>query len=400
LEAHWRGQKVVDLEVAFLWGGCPIDPIPTAKPERQLAPVNIPEPRTAEEWSVAVRRVLTHYHCCDQSSAGAQFDSTVQGRTVVGPYGGKNHLMPSSIYVSAPLRGRPYGMITTIAFNPLYGDVDPAVMTKLMMIEAITKAVVAGADYREMVLCDNFYTPRVRPEVAWDLQQMVETISDFSIEIGVPFISGKDSSSGTFEAAGVKIEVPATLAVSAMGRLLDVSKVVTKDFKRAGNRVLILGQVSPRALSGSVYADTYGQRGDRLFDAYDAATIRALWDVLHALHQQGCYVSGSAIAEGGVLPRLFEAAWGAGLGVRVDLDGAAPGRRDGILFGEFVGSVLLEVPPECHVEPLLGGMPYRKLGHVTEKPRLVLAEADRILWQEDTAVLTESWSKVFREVVE
>jgi len=85
-----------------------------------------------------------------------------------------------------------------------------------------------------MVLCDNFYTPRVRPEVAWDLQQMVETIADFSVEIGVPFISGKDSSSGTFEAAGVKIEVPATLAVSALGRLRDVSKVVTKDFSGWG----------------------------------------------------------------------------------------------------------------------------------------------------------------------
>jgi len=62
LEAYWRGQKVVDLDMPFLWGGCPIAPIATAKPERKLAPVNIPEPRTAEEWSNAVRRVLTHYH--------------------------------------------------------------------------------------------------------------------------------------------------------------------------------------------------------------------------------------------------------------------------------------------------------------------------------------------------
>jgi len=130
--------------------------------------------------------------------------------------------------------------------------------------------------------------------------------------------------------------VPATLAVSVLGRLPDVKKVVTKEFKRAGNRIIILGQVDPQALSGSVYADTYGQRGDRLFDAYDAATICALWDALRALHQAGCYVSGSAIAEGGILLRLFEAAWGSGLGVRVNCDVSAPGRRDGLLFGEFV----------------------------------------------------------------
>ena len=309
-------------------------------------------------------------------------------------------MMPSSIYVSAPLRGKPYGMITTIAFNPLYGDVNPAVMAKLMMVEAITKAVVAGADCRDMVLCDNFYTPRVRPEVAWDLRRMVETVADFSVEIGVPFISGKDSSSGTLEAAGVKIEVPATLAVSVLGRLPDVRKVVTKEFKRAGNRIILLGQVDPQALAGSVYADTFGQRGDRLFDAYDATAICALWDALRALHQEGWYVSGSAIAEGGILLRLFEAAYGSGLGVRVNFDVATPGRRDGLLFGEFVGSVLLEVPPDCRVEPLLGGLPHRELGHVNQEPRLVLAEANKILWQEDTAALAESWRKPFREVVE
>ena len=68
-----------------------------------------------------------------------------------------------------------------------------------------------------MVLCDNFYTPRVRPEVAFELNAMVETIAQLSLELGVPFISGKDSSSGTLEAGGRRIDVPPTLAVAADG---------------------------------------------------------------------------------------------------------------------------------------------------------------------------------------
>ena len=204
LEVEWRGKKVVDLDMSFLWGACPIDPVAVAKPGRRLAPLGVAEPRKTAEWAAAVRRVLTHYHCADQSAAGSRFDTTVQGRTAIGPYGGKNHRMPTSIYVSAPLRGKSYGVLTTLAFNPFYGEVDPAAMARLMMFEAITKAVVAGADYRRMVLCDNFYTPRVRPETAWDLKEMVETIADLSLALGVPFISGKDSSSGTFEAAGRK----------------------------------------------------------------------------------------------------------------------------------------------------------------------------------------------------
>src|SRR5712692_6679394 len=218
LVAWWRNQKVVDLEMAFLWGACPLDPISRAAPERHLQVVNIPEPQSVEEWSAAVRRVLTHYHCADQSAAASGFDTTVQGRTALGPHGGRNHRMPTDLYVSAPLRGKPYGVVTTVAFNPFYGEIDPAAMARLMVIEAITKAVAAGANYHEMVLCDNFYTPRIRPEVAWDLRRMVESIPHLSLALVVPFISGKDSRSGTFESAGHKIEVPPTLAVVALGR--------------------------------------------------------------------------------------------------------------------------------------------------------------------------------------
>ncbi|MGD0921341.1 MAG: AIR synthase-related protein [Terriglobia bacterium] len=400
LEATWRGQKVVDLEMSFLWESCPIDSIPVAEPKPQLTPLNIPEPRAAEEWSNAVRRVLTHYHCADQLPAGSRFDTTVQGRTAVGPYGGKNHRMPTNIYVSAPLRGKTYGVISTVAYNPFYGEISPAAMARLMMLEAITKAVVAGANYREMALCDNFYTPRVRPEMAWHLKQMVETISDLSVELGIPFISGKDSSSGTMESAGRKIDVPQTLVVSVLGRVPDVKKIVTKEFKRAGNKIILVGRFDPDALGGSVYADCYGQRGDHLFDAYDAASIRTLWDAVLRLHSQGGYVSGSALAEGGVLLRLFEAAFGSGLGARIDLDVSASGRKDGLLFGEFVGSALLEVPAGCDLRQSFAGIPCTTIAEVTSEPELVLASSGKVIWQESISTLAEGWAKTLREVVE
>jgi phosphoribosylformylglycinamidine synthase len=411
LEAIWRGQKVVDLEMAFLWEACPIDPLQIARPERTLQPLSIREPRTQAEWAAAVRGVLGHYHCADQSAAGCRFDTTVQGRTAMGPYGGKNHTMPTNVYVSAPLRGKPYGMITTLAFNPFYGEIDPAGLARLMIIEAITKAVAAGADYREMVLCDNFYTPRVRPDIAWDLRAMVETISDMSVALGVPFISGKDSSSGTFETAGRRIDVPPTLVVAAMGRLPDVRKVVSKEFKRPGNRLVLVGICDGEALGGSVYADSCGQRGDRLFDAYDANSVRLVWDALLRLHAQGAYVSASAIAEGGILLRLFEAAWGSRYGAQVSLDAfsakpavratqTAQERKDGAIFGEFVGSVLIEVPPELNLNGQLGDVPYRVIGEVLPHPQLILLDREKVVWQETTAALGEVWSRTFREVIE
>lgn len=403
-EATWRGQAVTDLEMSFLWGACPIEPVELTKPERKLEPLNLPPLGTHEDWSRAIHGVLSHYHCADQSPAGVRFDSTVQGRAVVGPYGGRNHRMPTNIAVSAPLRGKPCGLVTTVAFNPLYGDIDPAAMARLMVIEAITKAVVAGVDYREMVLCDNFYTPRLRPDVAWDLKAMVSAIAELSVQIGVPFISGKDSSSGTFEAAGRRIDVPPTLAVAAMGRLPDVKRVVTKEFKRAGNRLLIVGSSEGAALGGSVYADLRGQRGDRLFEGGDAAVARDSWDALLASHRAGRYASGSAVAEGGVMLRLFEASLGSGLGAKLDLS-ASPGRQMGsaqsegateLLFGEFIGSVLIEVEADT---PLAFGIPYREIGEVTAQPELEIRTEAGEMVRETMTNLEASWTRTFREVV-
>ena len=455
LEATWRGQQVADLEMSFLWGGCPIDPIETKQPVRCLKPLSFPEPHATGKWAGAVASVLGHYHCADQSAAGSRFDTTVQGRTVVGPYGGRNVRMPTNIYVSAPLRGKPYGVITTVAFNPLYGDINPEVMSRAMMIEAITKAVVAGADYREMVLCDNFYTPRVRPEVAWDLERMVQAIADLSVELGVPFISGKDSSAGTFEAAGRAIHVPATFAVAVLGRVPDVKGIVTKEFKRPGNKLVLLGGSDADALGGSVYADTHGQRGDRLFDTGDKVSVRSVWDWLLELGRQRRYVSGSAIAEGGLLLRLFESCLGSGLGARVNLDAAestpsppaplpqggeggsnfdsassgkpegvnrekalpsppwgrgAGGegvwstttrciRHDALLFGEFVGSALIEVAPQGLGE-VPGDLPYRMVGEVLKDSRLELVENGALVWQDRVSALDRIWSETFREVLE
>jgi phosphoribosylformylglycinamidine (FGAM) synthase-like enzyme len=127
--------------------------------------------------------------------------------------------------------------------------------------------------------------------------------------------------------------------------------------------------------------------------------FRSQWDCLRELHTGKRYLSGSAIAEGGVLLRLFEAAFGSGLGARVELDGVKAARRDGLLFGEFIGACLLEVAPEFEVPAHLAGIPHQFLGYTTSEPRLTLSEHGTVIWEESVAQLAESWSETFREVV-
>ena len=252
--------------MSFLWGDCPIpqaevkavEPVQTCCSEADAAGLDL------AGLPDAAKRVLGHYHCCDQSQAGFQFDSTVQGRTVVGPYGGKTGKMPTNVFVAAPLRGKPYGVVSTIAYNPFYGDVDSAGLVRLLVVEAITRAVVAGADPRAIALNDNFYTPRYTPEVGWHLKRMVEAAASVSKEFGTPFISGKDSSSGTF--------------LTTDGRSIDVPNVCCGDRRQDGRRfavedqglqigrelIVLVGGIDPTKLGGSVYLDCFGKRGSKL----------------------------------------------------------------------------------------------------------------------------------------
>jgi len=423
--AYHEDVLVADLEMSFLWKACPVESIEIVEPVRDLKPIRHHEPFTSEEWQQAIERVLSHFHCCDQSAAGMQFDSTVQGRTVLGPYGGKNGRMPNNAYVSAPIHGKPYGVVTTLAFNPYYGEIDPAGMARLAVIEAIAKAVAVGVSLDDIVLCDNFYTPKIRPDVAWNLKAMVDTIAELSEVFGTPFVSGKDSSSGTFKTNNDElIDVPYTLVVSTMGRIPDVKRVVTKEFKKPGNRLIVLGQVDPSKLGGSVYLDCYGERGDQLHDwgnewSKDLVVMyRRLHDIywgarnshgasIEFLEQPAAeaypvwnpVLSASAIGEGGVLLRIFEAAMGSGLGASVDLSKFPPGRKDGALFAEAVGALLLEVDPSIDVSELFGGMPWFEVGRVIEQPCLLIHDENEEVLGVSIDHLVSVWERPFREVV-
>ncbi|MDI6827021.1 MAG: AIR synthase-related protein [Armatimonadota bacterium] len=403
LTAYHGETLVADIDMSFLWKNCPIDEIEIVEPTRNLKPVQRPEPSTLMEWKEAIEKVISHYHCCDQSAAGMQFDSTVQGRTVLGPYGGRNGKMRNDAWVVAPIRGKPYGVVTTLAFNPFYSDIDPAGAARLSVIEAIAKAVAVGVGLDDIVLCDNFYTPKIRPEVAWDLKSMVETIAELSEIFGTPFISGKDSSSGTFKAeTGELIDVPYTLVVSTLCRIPDVRKIVTKEFKKPGNKLVILGNFDPERLGGSVYLDAFGERGDRLSDWGNewAKDLVITYRRLHKFYWNDNPVkSASAIAEGGVLFRLFEGAMGSGLGTRIDLSRFPAGRKDGALFSEAVGAILLELPPNVDPMDLFGGLPWFEIGEVIDAPEIVIHNAEESLLSVSVSDLVRIWEKPFIEVV-
>lgn len=400
---YHHGKKVVDIDMNFLWGECPIDPVKVEKPSGTVVPHTISIPTDAWSWNYQAEKVISHFHCCDQSPAGFQFDSTVQGRTAIGPFAGKDGNMPTDVFVSAPLRGKLYGAVFTAAFNPFYGECDPEGLGRLMIVEAIAKAVALGVDPTEIVLCDNFYTPKLTPETGWCLKQLVESAVDFSERLGIPFVSGKDSSSGTFTAkSGQKIDVPYTFVCATLGRVPDVRHLITKPFKGAGNQLILVGKVDPDRLGGSVYLNAqYGGRFGTLPDYGPdwADELLTTWKQIHKIRQAPIFLSASAIAEGGLFRRLFEMSLGSGFGAQVNLRTISDGRLDGILFGEHIGCMLFEIDGKQDPSTLFGDLPWRTIGYTMDEPILTFTDGSNQLFHSTLETLTEVWKKPFKEVV-
>jgi phosphoribosylformylglycinamidine synthase len=388
----------VDLDFKMLRKGCPLPEISLEKLQKKRDSFTPPPLKSADDWKQAVNKILGHLNLCDQSRAGAQFDSTIQGATVSGPYGGKGYRMPNDIWAGAPLRGKPFGAVASIGFNPLYGDVDPPGAAKLAIVESVGKLVTAGVSPDDIVLCDNFYTPRVNPEVAHSLKSMVNTCCDLTERLGTPFISGKDSSSGTFIGEdGQRIDIPPTLAVMAMGRIRDVRLLIPKPWQQPGNLLFIGGPVSLN-LGGSVYLDTSGKRGDALPDP-DIDELVAFWKQLGHHQMEGHILSASAIAAGGLICRLFEMAVGSGLGCRINLTDLA-GQLDAklpehVLFAEMIGAVVIEAHPSNRkaLEEDLGAI---CIGEIQPDPVIHLDAENPLSFEMKD--LIQVWEAPFKEI--
>lgn len=396
---------VAQFDLDFVWKGCPIEAAEIRRPERKLLPISKDVPQTSDEWKEAAMKVISHFHCVDQSPAIFQYDQTVQGTTAIGPLAGINGRMPTNIALKAPLRGKSYGLGLSIGWKPFYGELDPAEMVKLAHIEAVSYAAALGASPKDMFAHSNYYTPKLTPEVGWSLTEMVKAQAEVNLAFGIPTIAGKDSSSGTWVSKdGTRVDVPFTCVMAIAFKMPDVRRAITKPFKKAGNRLVWVGPCNPDALGGSVYLDCYGERGDCLLDS-QPENFKFLYETLYAVYQKcpGAVVSATAIGDGGLFLRLFEMAYGSGLGAYTELYLINMGRPDGVFFGEQIGSILLEVNDadvwEFNKVCFEEGLPAHHIGIVTAAPKLQIEHRRNPVIDVDVAELARTWERTFTEVV-
>jgi phosphoribosylformylglycinamidine synthase II len=394
---------VVDLPMRFLHEGQPSKTLKATRLVRaesteaseSLSPA--PPPTSADGWLSAWCRVLGDGAVASKEPVVRCYDHGVQGASALPPFSGERDDGPNDAAVFTPLPDHPYGLVISHGLNPTLMDVDPYRGAIWSAVEALANFVAVGGDPERVALIDNFYWPSPEPVSLGALDQAVDACVDVADAFGLPFVSGKDSLSGTYRYSdGNLLKISPVLCISAFGPIRDASRTVTADFKLPDSEVFLVGELDADAMAGSVYLG--GQRGLR--GLVPLPDLRRLHDQFTALHEAiagGHILACHDVSEGGVAATLAEMCIGGGLGAVIEMTSLGVGPSDHLFFSETPGCFLVEVAPDAvHA---LDGLPRRRVGKTQRELTIEVTEQGRPLCSAPVEMLRQAWQRLFREVL-
>ncbi|MBQ7698346.1 MAG: phosphoribosylformylglycinamidine synthase [Paludibacteraceae bacterium] len=314
MRLFYNGETVCDLSREFI----------DSAGAKHYADVTIGAPQRIKWWHAPQKdasieelfvQVMSRPNVRLQKGMIEQFDSTIGRSTVLMPFGGKTQLTETQVSLQKlPTKGvthtaslMAYGYRPDLQSNPYYS-------AQYAVVDAISKAVTAGADWHTMRFSFQEYFRRMTSDpktYGLPLAALLGALR-MQYELGLPAIGGKDSMSGTFE----QLHVPPTLIAFGV-TTMDARKVISPEFKQAGDYIYIYRHTSPS-------------------DEPDAPNIPSLirmWDYLYQLNIQGHIRSAWTVGYGGVAEGLLKCSIGNGVGVNVRCTKEC-------LFDNKVGSIL------------------------------------------------------------
>jgi phosphoribosylformylglycinamidine synthase len=339
--------------------------------------------------------MLGRLNLCSGETKARHYDHEVKALSVVKPLIGTDNDVPSDASVFLARHGSTRGFVLSEGVNPFYSDIDTRAMAMSVVDEAVRRQLCVGADPERIALLDNFCWPdpvqsETTPDGTYKLAQLVRAcrgLYEACRAYGTPLISGKDSMKNESTMGGVKISVPPTLLVSAMGQIDDVRSAVTLEPQQAGDVVFLLGATRDEC-GGSEYFRYLGER-DSVDSALgqprpyvglnvpqvDLGETLPLYRTVGQAQREGIVQSATTPAKGGLGPALARSVMASGLGLDLDL-GSCPDiadlRPDTALFSESNGRFLVTTRPEDaeRLEKLFDGLACRRIGTVDEQARL------------------------------
>ena len=368
-------KTVMDVDLEFLHNGLPPRPMTTSYTKVSHEEPELPN---LNDLTPTLHTMIGRLNIASHEFISQQYDHEVQGGSVIKPLQGRGRVNGDATVIR-PLLSSPRGVVVAQGINPTYSDIDTYHMAAAAIDTAIRNAIAAGANVNHLALMDNFcWCSSNDPERLGELKEAARACADYAIVYKTPFVSGKDSMFNDFkgydeEERPIKISVPPTLLITAVGVMPDVRKATSLDAKFPGDFIYIVGETHDE-LGGSEYFALLGeqQRGQpfigRKVPRVDANKNRNIYAAVAQCIDEELIASAQSIHRGGLAIALAKTAMGGELGMNVSLE-HLPGtvtRDDAALFSESQGRIVVTVSPEHQqrFEEVMSGNSFGLLGSV------------------------------------
>ena len=293
-----------------------------------------------EGISGKMKTILSDNNVTSQKGLIDMFDSSIGASTVLMPFGGRTQRTETQVSVQKfPVGSRrtDAASMMTFGFNPYLMSWSPYHGAAYSVVDAVAKAVAAGASYDKMRFSYQEYFEKMTSRESWGkpLAALLATLR-MQVELGLPSIGGKDSMSGTF----ADISVPPTLIAFGVAPV-DSRNVISPEFKDAGHNLYLLRH-KPLA--------NYMPDTDQL---------RRIYPVLTSLIKDGRVVAAYALGFGGVAEAIAKMSFGNEVGADIDIP-------ENDLFDYNYGSVLVESVDE------IDDPSFELIGHTIAEPVITI----------------------------
>lgn len=357
VKMYWREKCIVDISREFLDtnGDVKKTEVAVKKPDYEKSPLRTQEnPKDLEtKW----KETISSLNCCSQKGLVERFDSTIGANTVLMPFGGKYQLTPSEGMVARIPTLKGYtktGTIMTYGYNPEIAKWSPFHGAVYSIIESVTKLVAIGGDYKESWLTLQEYFEKLGSNLGRWGKPFSALLGAYLVQekLQIASIGGKDSMSGSYN----ELDVPPTV-VSFSVSTVDIEKVVSNEFKKAGSKVVLL--------RSKIDCD----------DLPDFEDLKENYEIVHQLIEEGKVLSISTVRNGGLADTLTKACLGNQLGLNVTADV----NLFELMYGSFVielaekveNSKFIDLGTTCDCGQIVIGdvkMPIEELTKVWQDP--------------------------------
>ena len=275
-------------------------------------------------------RLLASPNIAGKESVYRQYDHQVQTNTVVGPGGDAAVLR---------LKGTKKAIALATDGNGRLCYLNPFVGGQIAVAEACRNVACVGAEPIALTDCLNFGSPE-RPEVYYQLEEVIKGIAEASRALEAPVISGNVSLYN--ETQGTAIYP--TPVIGSLGLLEDVEAHVNIAFATEGDVVVLLGasavEGAPQSLAGTEYLEVvHGLVAGQPNIDLDCEV--RLQKACRVLIREGVVSSAHDCSDGGLAVAIAESCIAGNIGFQGESE--IHGRWDAALFGEAQSRIVVSL---------------------------------------------------------